>query len=185
LASPSGNGQYGVVGAQLAQPLRIVVTRSGAPAAGEAVQFQTAAGGSFAPTQVTTDAQGIASSMWTLGASVGAQQGSATIGTASTTLVAAAASAGAASEIEVRTSGGSRFVPAALTVPAGTTVRWRWLDDSHTVTSSGAPAFPGSTAISATPQIYEYTFATPGTYTYYCAVHGTPGSGMRGTVVVE
>lgn len=31
---------------------------------------------------------------------------------------------------------------------------------------------------------YELTFATPGTYPYYCALHGSPTMGMRGTVTV-
>jgi plastocyanin len=33
---------------------------------------------------------------------------------------------------------------------------------------------------------YEHVFDTPGTYAYYCTIHGTKkGNGMAGTVVVE
>jgi plastocyanin len=35
------------------------------------------------------------------------------------------------------------------------------------------------------PQTADLTFDTPGEYPYYCAVHGSPSQGMRGTIVVE
>lgn len=35
------------------------------------------------------------------------------------------------------------------------------------------------------PTTYELTFDTPGTYRYYCALHGDPEGGMVGDVVVE
>lgn len=31
---------------------------------------------------------------------------------------------------------------------------------------------------------YSHVFATPGTYTFYCSIHGSPGAGMYGTLVV-
>lgn len=31
---------------------------------------------------------------------------------------------------------------------------------------------------------YTHVFAVPGTYTYYCSIHGSPGAGMYGTLVV-
>jgi plastocyanin len=40
--------------------------------------------------------------------------------------------------------------------------------------TSGDPATKGS---------YSFTFAEPGTYTYYCIVHRA--SGMTGTIIVE
>jgi len=76
----------------------------------------------------------------------------------------------------VDTSGGPsvsienfNIVPATLTVPAGTTVVWTNHDDvEHTVTASDN-AFT-STAIQTDGQ-YSYTFTTPGTYSYFCAIH--------------
>jgi plastocyanin len=32
--------------------------------------------------------------------------------------------------------------------------------------------------------VYSHTFDEPGVYGYYCSIHGTPGAGMVGTVVV-
>jgi plastocyanin len=61
------------------------------------------------------------------------------------------------------------FVPADLTVPAGTTVVWTNHDDvEHTATASdnsfSSPSIP-------TDGQFSYTFAKPGTYTYFCAIH--------------
>jgi large repetitive protein len=33
--------------------------------------------------------------------------------------------------------------------------------------------------------VYEHTFDEPGTYRYYCTLHGTAQAGMTGAVVVE
>ena len=72
-----------------------------------------------------------------------------------------------------------KFVPAALTVPAGTTVTWTNKDgEVHTVTSTSkvfasAGLDPGGT--------FSYTFTTPGTYAYSCKLHPR----MTGTVTVQ
>jgi len=71
----------------------------------------------------------------------------------------------------------SRFNPAAVEVPAGTTVTWKFQDGSvpHDVTGdgwrSGKPQSRGT---------YRHTFDRPGTYDYRCTLH----SGMKGRVVV-
>jgi plastocyanin len=80
---------------------------------------------------------------------------------------------------------GSAFNPATDTVASGTTLTWTNQDGfAHTVTYSSGPdsAFSGSLAAGAS---YQHTFTTPGTYQYYCTIHGTPTGGMRGTVVVR
>ena len=61
------------------------------------------------------------------------------------------------------------FVPADLTVNAGTTVVWTNHDDvEHTVTASdnsfSSPSVP-------TDGQFSHTFTTPGTYAYFCAIH--------------
>jgi plastocyanin len=72
-----------------------------------------------------------------------------------------------------------QFVPATLNIPAGTTVTWTNRDDdTHTVKSadrlfSSKGLDPG--------QAFSYTFATPGTYKYYCAIH----THMTATVIVK
>ncbi len=79
----------------------------------------------------------------------------------------------------------SAFSPTPDTVAAGTTVTWTNNDGyGHTVTS--APGSP-ETYNSGVPShaTYQHTFMIPGTYNYYCTIHGTPTSGMRGTIVVQ
>jgi len=66
-AAPTGDGQIGPVQAPLANPLRIVVLNDGIPESGVSVNWSglgTAA--TFNPPSGTTDANGIASSTWTL-----------------------------------------------------------------------------------------------------------------------
>ena len=61
------------------------------------------------------------------------------------------------------------FAPAELSVAPGTTVVWTNHDDvEHTVTASDN-GFT-STAIQTAGQ-FSYTFSTPGTYSYFCAIH--------------
>jgi plastocyanin len=61
------------------------------------------------------------------------------------------------------------FVPADLTVKAGTTVVWTNHDDvEHTVTSSDGSY--SSQSIQTDTQ-FSHTFDAPGTYTYFCAIH--------------
>jgi plastocyanin len=191
LADPSGNNQTAAVGSTLAELLRVAVTTNGQPAQGVLVIWQTnAPNGFFNPPQSVTNAQGIATTEWTLGTALGAQTTTASAGQASGPSVAFTATAtpgqgGATVDVSVSIAGGGRFSPANVAIAAGTTVRWTWVDDPHTVTSTGAPAFPGHPANAGPPTVYEFTFTTPGTYRYYCTVHGTPTTGMRGTVVVQ
>jgi plastocyanin len=71
------------------------------------------------------------------------------------------------------------FVPARLTVKAGTTVTWRNEDDiPHTVTS--AARLFRSKALD-TDDSFSFTFTEPGTYEYFCSLHPR----MMATIVVE
>jgi plastocyanin len=72
-----------------------------------------------------------------------------------------------------------KYLPPTVTVPPGTTVRWVNHDEeTHAVTSStGLFASAGLDH----EQTFEHTFARPGTYTYFCALHPQ----MRATVVVK
>ena len=71
----------------------------------------------------------------------------------------------------------NRFTPAAIQVPAGTEVTWKFEDGfvPHDVTAdgwtSGDPQRKGT---------FTRTFDAPGTYPYRCTVH----DGMTGRVVV-
>ena len=76
------------------------------------------------------------------------------------------------------------FSPQALTVPAGATVTWTNADQVvHTVTADDGSF---DTGFFADGQTVSQTFATPGTYAYYCIPHGAPGgSGMAGVIVIQ
>lgn len=72
------------------------------------------------------------------------------------------------------------FTPGTLTVPAGTTVTWTNADEEpHTVSADNGGPFHSSPL--DTGGVFRYTFAKPGTYTYYCTIHPF----MHGTVVVR
>ncbi len=83
------------------------------------------------------------------------------------------------------------FNPGSLTVIVGTTVTWQWQPGaSHNVApvSGNVPARSGAPV--AAPNTYTFTFNTPGTFGYYCEVHGSlsqdgSASGMVGTIIVQ
>ena len=81
---------------------------------------------------------------------------------------------------------GTAFSPSVDTVAVGANVTWTKQDGmAHNVTSSpGAPAAFSSASL-ANGATYAHVFAATGTYQYYCSFHGTPTSGMRGTIVVQ
>jgi len=62
--APNGDAQAGVVGAPLAEALRVTVTRSGEPEAGVLVAWTASGTGSIAGG--TSDADGIATAIWTM-----------------------------------------------------------------------------------------------------------------------
>jgi plastocyanin len=193
-ADPSGNGQTGSVGQDLDSPIRIVVLQGSAPEAGAVVTWSSPANGaSFTPAVDTTGPDGISASIWHLGDQPGTQTSQATVaGGADGAPVSFSATANGpdggppgATEIQLLSNGGNRFEPANVTVAVGATVTWTWVGGFHNVTSAGNPGFSGSGDPVAPPKSFSHTFTTPGTYLYFCSVHGSPTAGMRGTVVVQ
>jgi plastocyanin len=74
------------------------------------------------------------------------------------------------------------FMPMDLTVAPGTTVTWTNNDSvAHTVTWDDGSVDSG---LFGQGETFSFTFDTPGTYGYYCKPHGSPGSGMHGSVTV-
>ncbi len=71
------------------------------------------------------------------------------------------------------------FTPANRTVPAGTTVTWINRDDVPHRIGSADNKFPLGPTLD-TDQRYSYTFASAGTYRYFCTVHPT----MMGVITV-
>lgn len=78
------------------------------------------------------------------------------------------------------------YNPKTITVRVGTQITWTNSESAgipHTVTS-GAPNAPNGTFDSGTlnpGQTFQFTFNTPGTFAYYCRIHG---AAMTGTVTV-
>ena len=72
-----------------------------------------------------------------------------------------------------------RYAPPFVTIARGTTVTWTNHDEeTHTVTAAGGTF---ASAGLESGESFAQTFATPGTYTYFCSLHPY----MRATVVVE
>lgn len=77
-----------------------------------------------------------------------------------------------------------QYMPARVTVPRGTLVRWR-NDDSDLHASASDPGTAAraafATANTSAGQAVDHRFLQPGTYTYHCPEH----PGMVGTIVVK
>ena len=106
-------------------------------------------------------AAGIAALLATLGLAVG---------------VGAAPKPAAAPQIVIEHQ---KYLPATLTVPAGTTVTWvNQDDDPHTVTASSGQF---SSRGLDTGESFSRRFTEPGTYLYFCALHPL----MTATITVK
>lgn len=104
----------------------------------------------------------------------GPSPGTAPASTASTTAGTAAAVGVASVSIQ-----NFKYSPDPLTVPVGTTVTWKNLDDeAHTLRS--ADLLIRSNALDQ-DETYSVKFDKPGTYPYTCSLHPK----MHGTIVVK
>jgi hypothetical protein len=103
LTRVSGEAQSAPVGTQLAQPLVVEVRQNGVAVVGAQVVWAPAPGmGSATPATSVTDAQGRASTSWTLGSGVGTQTLAAQVqGGAGVVFFSATATAGAPASLEV------------------------------------------------------------------------------------
>ncbi|HWN17831.1 MAG TPA: Ig-like domain-containing protein [Gemmatimonadales bacterium] len=107
IAKAAGDAQQGTVGQPLLDPLIVVVTEDGAPSAGATVAWSTSAGsGSVNPTSVATDANGTASTDWTLGTASGAQSATATLSGAAGSPVTFTATGETAAAAAIAKAGG-------------------------------------------------------------------------------
>lgn len=76
-------------------------------------------------------------------------------------------------------TGGSTYTPAQITVKAGQPVTWKGDFAAHPLESVDSLWTRVQTGTE-----FSHTFATPGTYTYYCLAHGSETSGMKGQITV-
>ena len=87
------------------------------------------------------------------------------------------------------------FLPAAVNIRVGDTVRWTWASDFHSVTSGEKCFAPDGRfcspdnmhceagTLNNTGFVYEFTFTQAGTYSYFCFLHCA--AGMTGAVTVR
>ncbi|MEW5928908.1 MAG: plastocyanin/azurin family copper-binding protein [Gemmatimonadota bacterium] len=94
-------------------------------------------------------------------------------------------SSGGAQNAVVTTSAAS-FSPAAVTIPAGGTVRFQYGSGvGHTVTPETPSGSWTERDLASASDNFEVTFSTPGTYRFRCRPHSTSfTSGMVGVVTV-
>lgn len=89
--------------------------------------------------------------------------------------------------------GNNFFSPQTVNITAGDTIRWTWDGSPHTVTSGTCCAADGnfcspidsncdSSPASNIGEEYSHQFNTPGTFQYFCRIHG---AAMTGRVIVD
>lgn len=77
---------------------------------------------------------------------------------------------------------GFKFLPAEITIPAGSTITWTNKENfKHTVTEDDGLFDSGTMEKGAT---FSHKFDTPGTIGYFCKFHGSAGKGMFGRITV-
>lgn len=176
-----GNAQSGPIDVALPTPLQVTaVDQFGNGVAGVGIAWAvTGGGGSVASPNSTTGASGAATMVWTLGPTLGAQTAEgASVGLTGSPVAFTATGTPPVTSVSVQNN---LYSPSAVTVTAGTQVRWTWTNTggiAHSVTSTGAPSFTGSAILTGNGSTFTFTFTTPGVYTYECAVHGAAMSGM-------
>ena len=186
-ASSSGDGQTGAPGAALS-PFRVQLTNNGAPVEGTIVNWtvQTGGGTLSVPTSVT-DASGVAATTLTLGPTAGQTIVQAAASGASgspVTFTGTAVIPGLFVQVDVQND---QFIPNSVTIQPGGTVLWVWGANArdHDIRPVSPATKPSQPTPRDGPFSHEESFNTAGTYRYFCSVHGSPGSGMRGEVVVQ
>jgi plastocyanin len=184
----SGDGQSGEINTVLSGAFQVRVSDqfdNGIP--GFPV-FWSATNATVSAPTVPTSVSGVSQVNVTLGGTVGPVTVTATaeglLGSPAT--FTAAATEPGPSETTVAV-GDNFFSPQALTITAGTRVVWNWAPTArdHNVVPDGTIPTRSGNPVDG-PATYQFQFDTPGTYRYYCEVHGGPGGiGMSGIVTVQ
>ncbi len=188
--SPSGDGQSGNLGAVLPNPLRVLVTRSGNPAAGVSVTWvMDPSEGSLNPPASTSGADGFATTTVTLPPFAATSAITASVPGATGSPVSFTATSGPPGTAITVNVVNFEFHPSNFTIKQGGTVSFVWGTGAgpHTVTPvapNTVPLIPGDPTARLAPFNFDAVFPATGTFVYFCRVHGSPTSGMRGTLIV-
>ena len=187
LSDGGGNNQSAVINTALAAKVQAkVADQFGNGVSGVAVGW-AATNATVSAAAVPSDAGGISGVTVTAGGTVGPIVITATAdGLAGSPLTFAATATAEPPPTSNITVANNQFTPAAITISAGTRVTWTWASNAsqHNVAPAATePTRSGNLA--SAPNTYQYTFNNPGTYVYYCELHGSPTAGMRGTVTVQ
>jgi plastocyanin len=82
----------------------------------------------------------------------------------------------------------NNFIPQTVTVAAGTAIEFHNNGrNDHNVVPVDDPKVTTWGVLEAgfhPTDTYTHVFDTPGTYVYYCTIHGTPKAAMFGTITV-
>ena len=180
MAKQSGDAQTGDPGAALPDPIVVRVTRDGSALPGQTVSWNVSAGGgSVSPGTSTTDANGDASTTWTLGPAPGGNALDASLtgatGSPQTFTATGEAPPPATAAVSV---GDNFFDPNSTRVAVGGSVTWTWNGAAaHNVTFAS-----GNSSTTQTAGTFVRDFPAAGSFSYSCTIHG---AAMSGTVVVE
>lgn len=181
----SGDQQVGPAATALPLPIVVGVAQGGSALGGQTVNWTVTNASNVAPGSSITASNGNASTSATLQGTAGVVTISAAVTGVATPVVfrAYAVPAGAA-VVELRNN---VYVPATLTVAAGSTVAFVWKDgaNNHNVVPDATiPATSGP--LNNGPRVYTVTLAAAGTYRFFCQAHGgSGGAGMSGTITVN
>jgi plastocyanin len=82
----------------------------------------------------------------------------------------------------------NNYIPQVLEIVAGTEVLWenngRNVHDVIPADDETATTWGVLQASFEPKDTYAHVFTRPGTYTYFCTIHGTPTAAMFGTIIV-
>lgn len=82
--------------------------------------------------------------------------------------------------------GGLAFLPTAVRVDVGTTVRWEWTGAGgyhNVVHDADDSLFSSGETVDSAEEVFEFTFEDEGVYPYVCEPHWA--AGMRGVIQVD
>jgi plastocyanin len=182
LVIAGGDAQTWYFNNPLPTPLSVAALDvDGVPVSGVVVTWTVASGaGAVSPAQSTTDANGIASAIDSIGAST-LQTVSATFAglPGPTVFTETATTPPTSAAVAVRDNA---FDPQRGVVQSGGTVTWTWTGtNTHNLTFTGGPTpLPANQGDQTNGATAQRTLTTVGTYSYHCTHH----TGMTGSVTV-